>query len=129
MKRYIDGYVIPVPKKKLDAYKKMAQAAAKTWIKYGALEYFEYVGEDLNPDLGGAIFTSFAKLTKLKPSETVIFAYIVYRSRAHRDKVNAKVVEDHEMNELVNEDTDMPFDMKRMAFGGFESLVGKITKK
>lgn len=120
---YVDGFVLPVPKKNLPAYRKMAQRAGKIWRKHGALEYFECVGDDLAPDMGGMKALTFPKMVKPKPGETVIFSFIVYRSKAHRDKVNAKVMKDPEMDEKKWKDKPMPFDMKRMAYGGFKTLV------
>jgi uncharacterized protein YbaA (DUF1428 family) len=113
---YVDGFVLAVPKKKLGAYKKMAQKGAEIWKKHGALEYHECVGDDLSSPMG----VSFKKIMKLKPSETAVFAYIVYRSRADRDRVNKKVMSDPSMSEGPQE---MPFDMKRMAYGGFKGIV------
>lgn len=117
MAKYVDGYVIPVPKKNLAAYRKMAQWGKKTWLKYGALDYKECVGDDLKPAFGAL----FPRMTRLKPGETVIFSFIVYKSRAHRDQVNAKVMKDPSMTAMAPK--KMPFDMKRMAFGGFKVLV------
>jgi uncharacterized protein YbaA (DUF1428 family) len=124
MKRYVDGYVLPVPKKNLAAYKKMAAQAGKIWIKHGALQYIECAADDLESAAGWG-GRSFAKMADAKPDETVIFAYVVYKSRAHRDKVNAKVMKDPVMNDPKNKDKDkvMPFDMKSMAYGGFTSIV------
>jgi uncharacterized protein YbaA (DUF1428 family) len=117
--KYIDGFVIPVKKKDLAAYRKMAEWGAKTWKKYGALEYFECVGDDLGVKSG--MGQGFPKFAKLKPDETVIFSWIVYKSRAHRNQVNKKVMNDPSMK---NFDTStMPFDMKRFAFGGFKPIV------
>jgi uncharacterized protein YbaA (DUF1428 family) len=112
MKRYVDGYVLPVPKKNLAAYKKMAAQAGKIWMKHGALQYIECVGDDLKSvaEWGGV---SFAKIAGAKPDETVIFAYVVYKSKAHRDRVNAKVMNDTVMNDPKYKDKPMPFEMKR----------------
>jgi uncharacterized protein YbaA (DUF1428 family) len=122
--RYVDGYVLPVPKKNLKEYRKMAAGASKIWRKHGALEYFECVGDDLSPNVGGMKIVKFPKMAKAKPGETVIFAFIVYKSKAHRDRVNAKVMKDPAMN---NPDwcknNKMPFDPKRMAYGGFKAFV------
>jgi len=118
MGKYVDGFVIPISKKKLSAYRKMAKVGAKVWKKYGALEYFECVGDDLSPAYAGI---KFPQAVKAKKGETVIFSFIVYKSRKHRDSVNAKVMKDPIMNEPMN--TPMPFDMKRMAFGGFKTIV------
>jgi uncharacterized protein YbaA (DUF1428 family) len=119
MARYVDGFVIAVPKKKLGTYRKMARLGAKVWKEHGALEYYECVGEDLEVQYG---MMPFPKLARLKKGETVVFSWIVYRSKKHRNSVNAKVMKDPRMN---NPDfqKDMPFEMKRMAFGGFETLV------
>jgi len=113
--RYVDGFVIPVPKKNLKAYLRMARMGAKTWMKYGALDYKECVGDDLESKWG----TPFPRLMKLKPGETVVFSYIVFKSRAHRDRVNAKVMKDEKMGDMK----EMPFDIKRMVYGGFKVLV------
>ena len=113
---YADGFVIPVPKKNIDAYRRMARKAGKIWREHGALDYYECVGDDL---VTPPQFTSFTKLASAKKNETVVFAWIVYKSRAHRDKVNAKVMSDPRMKPPKN----MPFDLKRMAFGGFQVLV------
>lgn len=115
---YVDGYVIPVPKKNLKKYVQMAREGENLWRKHGAIDYKECIGEDLNPQWGA----SFKKITRAKPNETVIFSYVVYRSRAHRDQVNAKVMKEIEGKGGIN---DMPFDMKRMVYGGFETAVGK----
>jgi uncharacterized protein YbaA (DUF1428 family) len=115
MARYVDGFVLPVPKKNVAAYRRMARQAGKIWREHGALEYRECAGEDLNIE-GVA---PFGKLVKAKPGETVVFAWIVYKSRAHRDRVNAKVMKDPRMKPPKT----MPFDMKRMAYGGFEAIV------
>lgn len=117
--RYLDGFVLPVPKKNLAAYRRMAQKAGKVWRKHGALDYKECVGDDLNPKWA----VPFPKIAKLKPGETVVFAYIVFKSRAHRDRVNAKVMKDPFMNDPEYKDKPMPFDVKRMAYGGFKVLV------
>lgn len=115
---YVDGYVLPVPKKKLQVYRRMAQRAAKIWREHGALEYRECVGDDLNVKWG----LPFGKAMKTRPGETVVFAYVVFRSKAHRDKVNAKVMEDPRLTEGIDLKA-MPFDMKRMVYGGFKTLV------
>jgi uncharacterized protein YbaA (DUF1428 family) len=115
---YIDGFVLPVPKKNLKAYARIASIAGKIWKEHGALEYRECIGEDLNVKWG----VPFSKVAKVKPGETVVFAWIVYKSRAHRDKVNAKVMKDKRLKESMDA-AKMPFDMKRMAYGGFEVLV------
>lgn len=120
---YVDGFVLVVPKKKVQAYKKMAQQGGKLWKKYGALDYKECVGDDLHPNMGGMKASSFPKITRLKKGETVWFSFIVYKSKKHRDQVNAKVMKDPAMNDPTWKDKPMPFDMKRMAYGGFKTIV------
>ncbi|HWB20838.1 MAG TPA: DUF1428 domain-containing protein [Phycisphaerales bacterium] len=115
---YVDGFVIPVSKKNLKAYMKMAAVGGKVWREHGALQYMECVGDDLKTKFGVA----FPKLAKIKPSETVVFSFIVYKNKAHRDKVNAKVMKDPRITETMSMKT-MPFDVKRMAFGGFKTIV------
>lgn len=115
MSRYVDGFVIPIKKKNLSAYKKMATMGYKSWMKHGALSYYECVGDDFIPHGQG-----FKKMCKLKTGETVVFAYIVYKSKAHRNQVNKKVMK--EMSELGS-DYKMPFDVRRFAMGGFKSIV------
>jgi len=114
---YVDGFVLVVPKRKLAIYKKMATRAAMVWRDHGALDYRECVGDDLKVKMG----LPFPKLAKTKAGETVVFSYIVYKSRAHRDRVNAKVMKDKRLFEGMPK--EMPFDMKRMAYGGFKTLV------
>ncbi len=115
---YVDGFVIPVPKKKLDAYRRIARKAGKVWREHGALEYRECVADDVKPGK----LTSFPQSVKLKADETVIFAWIVYKSRKQRDIVNAKVMADPRLADMMNPKA-MPFDGKRMFFGGFKGLV------
>lgn len=117
MANYVDGFVIPIKKKNIAKYKKMATIGRNTWMKCGALDYNETIGEDLKIQYG----TPFTKMCKLKSDETVIFAYIVFKSKAHRDRVNKKV--HAEFAKLPQTDMEMPFDMKRFAYGGFISLV------
>jgi len=114
---YVDGYVLPVPSAKLDAYKRMARKAGKVWKEHGALAYVEAVAEDVKPGKR----TSFPQAVKLKEDELVVFAYVVFRSRAHRDKVNAKAMADPRLAGMSPK--DMPFDGKRMFWGGFKSFV------
>src|SRR3989338_2138784 len=114
---YVDGYVLAVPTKNLRAYKKMAITGGKIWRRHGALDYKECMADDMKVEKG---LMSFPKLIKLKKGETVIFAYIVYKSRKHRDEVNAKVFKDPAMDAKQFENVPMPFEMKRMAYGGFE---------
>ena len=118
MAHYIDGYVLPVPKKKIAAYRRLAQKASKIWQDLGALEYRECVGEDLNVKFG----LPFPRGIKIKAGETVVFAYIVYKSRAHRDAVNKKVMKDPRIASLCDP-KNMPFDCKRMLVGGFTTMV------
>jgi|SRR6187399_542832 len=115
---YVDGYVLPMPTKSLKAYAKIASNAGKLWRKHGALDYKECVGDDLNVKFG----IPFPKQMKLKKGETVIFAYIVFKSRAHRDKVNAKVMKDPRFMEGYDP-IKVPLDTKRMVYGGFKVLV------
>ncbi|MDP1961794.1 MAG: DUF1428 domain-containing protein [Reyranella sp.] len=115
---YVDGFVLVVPKKKLAIYKSMARKAGKVWREHGALDYRECVGDDLKVKFG----MPFTKLAKTRAGETVVFSYIVYKSRAHRDKVNAKVMADKRLKG-PGMPKEMPFDMKRMAYGGFKTLV------
>ena len=116
---YVDGFVVPVPKKSLDAYRRMSQKAGKVWREHGALQYVEAAGDDLDVKFGAA----FPKMMKLKPGETVVFSWIVYKSRAHRDKVNAKVMKDPRLARMMDPKQKMPFDMKRMVYGGFKFIV------
>lgn len=116
--RYVDGFVIPVPKKNLAAYVRMAKKAGKIWREHGALEYRECGGDALKTKMG----VPFPRIAKAKPGETVVFSYIVYKSRAHRDRVNAKVMKDPRLAGMCDSKS-MPFDVKRMAYGGFKALV------
>ncbi len=120
MSRYVDGYILPVPRKNLAAYRHMAQKAGKIWRKYGALDYKECVGDDLNSKWSTI---KFPKTVRAKGGETVVFSYIVFKSRAHRDSVNAKVMKDPLMNDSQYKDKPMPFDMKRVVYGGFKVMV------
>jgi uncharacterized protein YbaA (DUF1428 family) len=115
---YVDGFVVPVPKKNLKAYRSMAKTAGKVWRDHGALEFREWVADDVK--VGKR--TSFPRSVKLKPGETVVFSYVVYKSRAHRDGVNAKVMKDPRLAKMMNPKA-MPFDGKRMIFGGFKLLI------
>ena len=115
---YVDGFVVPVPKRKLATYRRMALKAGKVWREHGALEYRECVGEDV--PFGKR--TSFPRSVKLKPGETVVFSWIVYKSRGHRDRVTAKVLNDPRLASMMPPNS-VPFDMKRMIFGGFKTLV------
>jgi uncharacterized protein YbaA (DUF1428 family) len=115
---YVDGFIVAVPKKNLEAYRAMAKKAGKVWREHGALEYCEWVADDVQ--VGKR--TSFPRSVKLKPGETVIFSWITYKSRAQRDRVNAKVMADKRLAGMMDIKS-LPFDAKRMIFGGFESLV------
>jgi uncharacterized protein YbaA (DUF1428 family) len=115
---YVDGFVVPVPKKKLQAYRRMAQTAGKVWRDHGALEFRECVADDVK--VGKR--TSFPRSVKLKGGETVVFSYIVYRSRKDRDRILAKVMKDKRLAKMMNPKA-MPFDGKRMIYGGFKTLV------
>ena len=117
---YVDGFVIIVPKKNIAAYRKMALFGKKIWLKYGALDYKECVGDDINGMKGGL---TFPKMIKTKPSDAIIFSYIVFKSRAHRDQVNKKVMSDPSMNDPKMSTMPMPFEMKNMAYGGFKTIV------
>ena len=118
MARYIDGFVLPVPKRNLDAYRRLARKSGKIWREHGALEYREWVGEDVPP---GEV-TSFPQSVALKRGETVVFSWIVFKSRAHRDRVNAKVIADPRLADMMDSKAQ-PFDGQRMVYGGFELLV------
>jgi uncharacterized protein YbaA (DUF1428 family) len=112
---YVDGFVIPVPRKNLPAYRRVARKAKAIWKEYGALEYRECVGDDLSAK------GQFRRMTKATAGETVVFSWIVYRSKAHRNRVNAKIMKDPRIKAMMTD--DMPFDPKRMAYGGFAVLV------
>ena len=115
---YVDGYVLSVPKKNLPAYRRLALKAGKLWREHGALDYKECVGDDLNTKIG----VPFPKSVKTKSGETVIFAYVVFKPRTHRDRVNAKVMQDPRIKSMCDPN-NMPFDCKRMVYGGFKVLV------
>lgn len=114
---YVDAFVIPIPKKNMKAYLSMARVGKKTWMKHGAVGYYECAAEDMKNAWGN----TFPKLAKLKRGETVVVAFIVFKSRAHRDRVNAKV-----MKEFASAGVEMgmPFDVKRSTYGGFKVIVG-----
>ena len=118
MNRYVDGFVLPVPKKKLATYRSMARKAAKIWRDHGALEFRECVADDVKPGKR----TSFPQSVRLKRGETVFFSYIVFKLRAHRDRVNARVMKDPRITGM-GDVKDMPFDANRMIYGGFKVLV------
>ena len=117
---YVDGFLIPVPRKNLKSYLSMAKKAGKIWREYGAIDYKECVGDDLK--VKGMV--SFSTSAGAKPKETVIFSFIVYKSRAHRDRVNRQVMKDPRIARMC-ENKEMPFDVSRMAYGGFEVKVDK----
>lgn len=114
---YVDGFVIPLAKKNLAAYRKLAKRAGKIWMEHGALEYRECVGDDLNIKMG----TPFPRLAKLRPTETILFSWIVYKSRAHRDRVNKKIMADPRIVKMMKQKPI--FDDKRMSYGGFKEIV------
>jgi uncharacterized protein YbaA (DUF1428 family) len=113
---YVDGFIVAVPKKNLEAYRRMAKKAGKVWREHGALEYREWVADEVGKR------TSFPRSVKLKPGETVVFSWITYKSRAQRDRVNARVMADERLAGMMDTKS-LPFDAKRMIYGGFESLV------
>jgi uncharacterized protein YbaA (DUF1428 family) len=114
---YVDGFLLAVPKRKLAAYRRISRAAGKVWREHGALENRECVGDDLRTTTGAA----FPRVARVKPGEAVVFSWIVYKSRAQRNRVNAKVMKDPRITRSMNE--PMPFDVKRMAYGGFKVFV------
>jgi len=118
MAQYVDGFVLPVPTRNLDAYRRIARKAGRIWREHGALEYRECVGDDLDVKVG----LPFPRLAKLKPGETAVFSWILYSSRAQRDRVNAKVMKDPRMAKMMDPKS-IPFDIRRMAYGGFKTLV------
>jgi uncharacterized protein YbaA (DUF1428 family) len=115
---YVDGFVLPVPKKKLGVYRRMARKAGKVWMEHGALQFRECVADDVKPGK----LTSFPQSVKLKPGETVFFSFIVYKSRRDRDRVNKKVMSDKRITGSMDA-RSMPFDARRMIYGGFRILV------
>src|ERR1700709_97622 len=115
---YVDGFIVAVPKKNLEAYRRMAKKAGKVWREHGALEYRESVADDVK--VGKR--TSFPRSVKLKPGETVVFAWVVYKSRAHRDRATVKIMKDKRLAAMMNP-KNMPFDGKRMIFGGFKTFI------
>ena len=116
---YVDGFIVAVPKKNLAAYATISKKCGKIWREYGALDYREWVADDVKVGK----WTSFPRAVKKKPNETVVFAWITYKSRAQRDKINAKVMADPRLSAIMGPDGKPPFDGKRMIYGGFESLV------
>jgi len=123
MARYVDGFVLPVPKKNAAAYRRIARRAGKVWLEHGALEYVECIADDVKPGK----LTSFPQSVQLRPGEVVWFSWIVYRSRAHRDRVNAKVMKDPRLADMMDPKA-MPFDAKRMFWGGFQVAV-RLTER
>jgi uncharacterized protein YbaA (DUF1428 family) len=121
---YVDGFVVPVPKRNLKAYRSLATKAGKVWREHGALDYWECVADDVKP---GKV-TSFPQSVKLKAGETVLFSWIVYKSRAHRDQVNAKVMADPRIDRMMD-GKRAPFDAQRMIYGGFKSLLRVAGKR
>ncbi len=122
---YVDGFVFTVTKKNFKAYKKMASDASKVWKKFGALEYKECMGDDMHPNTGGGPKgTPFPRMAKARAGETVWFSFITYRNKKHRDAVNKKVMAYFSKKYPDADHQDMPFDMKRMAYGGFKVVVG-----
>jgi uncharacterized protein YbaA (DUF1428 family) len=115
---YVDGFVVPVPKKNLKAYRRLAARAGKIWREHGAVDYWECVADDVQVGK----LTSFPRSVKLKSGETVLFSWIVFKSRAHRDRINAKVMTDPRLADMMDAKA-APFDAKRMIYGGFKSLV------
>lgn len=125
MTKYVDGFVLVIPKKNLSFYKKMAKEGARTWRKFGAIDYKECIGDDLHMKggMGMPAPLSFTKMAKVKKNETVWFSYITFKSRAHRDSVNKKVHDYFGKKYANKKPGPMPFDMKRMAYGGFKVVV------
>lgn len=117
MANYVDGFVIPVPKRNIAAYRRLARQAGKIWREHGALEYRECIADDVKPGK----HTSFPQSVKLKPDEVVWFSWIIYKSRRHRDQVNARVMKDPRLASMDRK--DVPFDAKRMIYGGFRVVV------
>ncbi|MCL6088901.1 MAG: DUF1428 domain-containing protein [Candidatus Marsarchaeota archaeon] len=120
---YVDGFVLVVAKKNLKAYREMARQGGRAWKKHGALEYFECVGDDLHPDMGGMKGRPFPELAKVRKGETVVFSFIVFKSKASRNRVNAKVMKDPSMSPEAWKDKPMPFDIRRVSYGGFKAMV------
>ncbi len=124
MAKYVDGFILVVPEDKIEEYKKMAEIGRDTWMKCGALEYFECRGSDLVPqEMGGEKARAFTDMAGAKKDETVWFSFIVFKSKEHRDEVNAKVMEEMSKHMEEYKDMCMPFDMTRMAYGGFQVEV------
>jgi uncharacterized protein YbaA (DUF1428 family) len=118
MARYVDGFVVPVPKRNIDAYRRLSRKAGRVWREHGALEYIECVADDVKPGR----YTSFPQAVKLKPDEVVWFSWIVFKSRRDRDRVNARVMKDPRLASMMDPKA-MPFDGKRLIYGGFKAMV------
>ena len=118
MSQYVDGFVLPLPKNKIEEYSRLAEKAAEIWKEHGALDYWECIGDDLE----AKDMVPFTQLARAGPDETVVFSWVVYESREHRDQVNAKIMADPRVKEMCDPN-DQPFDCKRMAYGGFRTLV------
>ena|SRR5688572_16011761 len=116
--KYVDGFLLPLPKKNLQAYRRISRQAGKVWKDHGALDYKECIGDDLKNSMGA----SFPKMIKVKKGETVVFSWIAYKSRKHRDSVNAKVMKDPRLEKMMDP-KGMPFNVKRMLYGGFRIIV------
>jgi uncharacterized protein YbaA (DUF1428 family) len=116
---YVDGFIVPVPKKNLKKYLAIAKLAAKVWKDHGAIDYCEAIADDVKPGK----WTSFPRSVKLKKNETVIFSYVTYKSRSHRDRVMKKVMSDKRLEAMMNDPKKMPFDGKRMIWGGFKAAI------
>lgn len=124
MKKYVDGFVLVVPSDKVEEYKKMAEMGRDAWMKHGALEYYECRGDDLAPqEMGGEKTRSFTEMTGASSSEMVWYSFIVFKSKEHRDEVNAKVMEEMSKQTEENKGMSMPFDMKQVSYGGFQVEV------
>lgn len=117
---YVDGFLLPIKKKNLAAYKRLSAKAGRVWRDHGALDYRECAGDDL---FIKGFSVNFTKAARCKPGETVVFSWILYRSRAHRDAVNKKVMQDKRLAAMMTPDAPQPFDVKRMAMGGFKVIV------
>jgi uncharacterized protein YbaA (DUF1428 family) len=120
MPHYVDGFVIPIPARKVEAYRRIARQAGRVWLEHGALDYVECVGDDMKVQ----VCMPFPRGIRARRGETVLFSWIVYKSRAHRDRVNAKVMQDPRISEMMKAG-DAPFDVKRMLYGGFKVIVGR----
>ena len=121
MARYVDGFLIPIPRKNVAAYRRMAQKACKVWMEHGALEYRECIGDDMSPKMPA----TFPKMLENKRGDTVIFSWIVYKSKQHRDRVIAKVMKDPRILAMMDPENN-PFDVERMLYGGFRVMVEAI---